>query len=455
MRAGNVVQKLIEKIRQQWKTVRKAFRDFNEDNDPYIQKEELFFFLNHWGFPISKDQADEVFDYFDDDKDGLISYQDFIMSIGYEIHPEETLYFRQDVHHSIKQSVCAYKGCWQACKGRSAYCVAHLKLCMSKIDKLYQNIYEKIKKNYPNNGWGKFMVQLKRCATYGDGRLIKIDSLADILACFKLKLLDKQKDTILKLYKVKYGSEPGLINIQPILDLRKKQRQTSAYGKVDVKESQQVTQHDGFGFIGDFDRTRVKKKKVPATEEELIDMMFLTDRMKEIGLAIREIDPDRNGYITNQELDDIIRINYTKEMEGKHIFDFIKQFASSSNPILIDYNLFKKHMFTAVKQRKEQEESFYNIKIKDFQKVIQSKIRKPVNLNPRKNPLAESELEKFREFSPMGKFQNSIKSGRLTEDLLSEVRSLFDAHQDSPTIKGRKDDNRQIQKKDISVTIPY
>ena len=197
------------------------------------------------------------------------------------------------------------------------------------------------------------MVQLKRCAIYDDGRLIKIDSLADILACFKLKLLDKQKDTILKLYKVKYGSEPGLINIQPILDLRKKQRQTSAYGKVDVKESQQVTQHDGFGFIGDFDRTRVKKKKVPATEEELIDMMFLTDRMKDIGLAIREIDPDRNGYITNQELDDIIRINYTKEMEGKHIFEFIKQFASSSNPILIDYNLFKKHMSTAVKQRKE------------------------------------------------------------------------------------------------------
>ena len=28
--------RLIDKIRQQWKTVRKAFRDFNEDNDPYI-----------------------------------------------------------------------------------------------------------------------------------------------------------------------------------------------------------------------------------------------------------------------------------------------------------------------------------------------------------------------------------------------------------------------------------
>ena len=150
-----------------------------------------------------------------------------------------------------------------------------------------------------------------------------------------------------------------------------------------------------------------------------------------------------------------MRVNYSKEMEGKHIFDFMKQFASSSNPILIDYNLFKKHMFTAVKQLKDREDSFQNIKIKEFQKVIQSKIRKPVNLNPRKNPLAESDLEKFVEFDSKGRFEKSIKSGRLTEDLLSEVKSIFDVQQDSPTIKGRKDDSRRNVKRDINVTIPY
>ena len=36
MNHGDVLQKLISKIRQQWKTVRKAFHDFNEDNDQYI-----------------------------------------------------------------------------------------------------------------------------------------------------------------------------------------------------------------------------------------------------------------------------------------------------------------------------------------------------------------------------------------------------------------------------------
>ena len=40
-------------------------------------------------------------------------------------------------------------------------------------------------------------------------------------------------------------------------------------------------------------------------------------------------------------------------MEGKHSFEFVNQFSSVSNPILIDYNLFKKHLYTAVKERKE------------------------------------------------------------------------------------------------------
>ena len=54
MADGDVLIKLIDKIRQQWGTVRKAFKDFNEDNDPYIDKSELFHFLKHWGFPVNE-----------------------------------------------------------------------------------------------------------------------------------------------------------------------------------------------------------------------------------------------------------------------------------------------------------------------------------------------------------------------------------------------------------------
>ena len=46
------------------------------------------------------------------------------------------------------------------------------------------------------------------------------------------------------------------------------------------------------------------------TEDELLEMMLANDRLKEITWAFREIDPDRNGFVTQQELDDIFRENY-------------------------------------------------------------------------------------------------------------------------------------------------
>ena len=87
MSHGDILNKLITKIKTKWQTVRKAFKTFNEDCDKYIQKDELINFLNMWGFPVNDDQANTVFNYFDKDGDGVVSYQDFVLSIGYEIHP--------------------------------------------------------------------------------------------------------------------------------------------------------------------------------------------------------------------------------------------------------------------------------------------------------------------------------------------------------------------------------
>ena len=82
------------------------------------------------------------------------------------------------------------------------------------------------------------------------------------------------------------------------------------------------------------------------TEEEFVLVASCKDRLKEISHAIREIDPDRNGFVTNQELDDILRVNYGADMNGKHMLDVIKQFASEANALLIDYNLFKKWIYS-------------------------------------------------------------------------------------------------------------
>ena len=43
-------------------------------------------------------------------------------------------------------------------------------------------------------------------------------------------------------------------------------------------------------------------------------------------LLVREIDPQHNGYVTYQELDDIIKIQYPIELRDKDISQIISKF---------------------------------------------------------------------------------------------------------------------------------
>ena len=78
---------------------------------------------------MGEKQAEKVFKYFDKDGDGKVSYQDFVLSIGFEIHPSETLYFRQEKKESLqlKDSTCDFENCWASVVGRKPFCMPHLK----------------------------------------------------------------------------------------------------------------------------------------------------------------------------------------------------------------------------------------------------------------------------------------------------------------------------------------
>jgi len=64
--------------------------------------------------------------------------------------------------------------------------------------------------------------------------------------------------------------------------------------------------------------------------------------------CIKEIDKDNNGYVTNQELDDIIKMYYREELESKDLKHLFKQFASTLNSILIDYKLFRNFILSKI-----------------------------------------------------------------------------------------------------------
>lgn len=59
---------------------------------------------------------------------------------------------------------------------------------------------------------------------------------------------------------------------------------------------------------------------------------------------IGTIDKDHNGYVTKNELDDILKLHYKEQLGECNLYPIINRFCSISNKILIDYNRFRQWM---------------------------------------------------------------------------------------------------------------
>lgn len=90
--------------------------DLNIEKTGRITRREFKFYLNFWGMDITDEEFEAVYNKFDLDKDGVISYKDFQVSIGSEMFPAEGLYFRQDKPQQCKINVCFHNECWQPTK---------------------------------------------------------------------------------------------------------------------------------------------------------------------------------------------------------------------------------------------------------------------------------------------------------------------------------------------------
>lgn len=78
----NLIEKVVMKIYEQWKTMRKAFIAMDVGKSGAIMPSDLKFYLTHWGVAATEDKFNELFNFFDDDKDGKISYKDFQLTVG-------------------------------------------------------------------------------------------------------------------------------------------------------------------------------------------------------------------------------------------------------------------------------------------------------------------------------------------------------------------------------------
>jgi hypothetical protein len=97
---------------------------------------------------------------------------------------------------------------------------------------------------------------------------------------------------------------------------------------------------DIIGFHGQTEHFRKKIKLVPITENDFLQVFTRENKLKEIMLSIRSIDPIFNGIVTRNELDDILKLHHSKELDNKDLMPLMKRFASVQNKILIDYKGF-------------------------------------------------------------------------------------------------------------------
>lgn len=83
---------------------------------------------------------------------------------------------------------------------------------------------------------------------------------------------------------------------------------------------------DNSGYLGVFYREKIALE--PVNERELIDIITKNNKLMLIMKTIKEIDRDNNGYVTNQELDDIFKMHYDTELKKKDLKTLFKPFAS-------------------------------------------------------------------------------------------------------------------------------
>ena len=106
-----------------------------------------------------------------------------------------------------------------------------------------------------------------------------------------------------------------MLNLKPILQLQNHQAMTDTYKSIQYRldDFQEDSVVDTAGFFGTHHRMIEKhtQQLTPLQNLKLILKVISEDnKIVEIMRTIRQIDKDRNGFVTDQELEDILKLFY-------------------------------------------------------------------------------------------------------------------------------------------------
>lgn len=204
--------------------------------------------------------------------------------------------------------------------------------------KLFGKIYSRI-----NPRWPQFIRSLKLFADPDNESQIYFDDFVSVMKKFRGDLSKKELAYILEAFPGMEGDKGIRINIARIFDMQYINTLDHIFKKVDMENTAgKDDPTDELGFHGKTKWARVKVigKITECSEEEFTDVIKKDPlKLHKVMTTIRQIDLDRNGYITRNELDDIMKM-YFEGFLHKNFDKLLNQFSSIQNRILIDYMRF-------------------------------------------------------------------------------------------------------------------
>ena len=287
-----------------------------------------------------------MFSKFDYDGDGKISYKDFHKTVGSEIHPGESLYFRQDKPHMMRVSKCKHDKCWQPTQGDGNFCALHSKMYTDQAVEMFQSLFLRIGKG----NWGKFLKDVKRQAEQEDRRLICLDTFAKVLAEYGQTMTEKQRQLVMDTFPGRNGRDETQVNIAKLYEVRFTDKLRKVYTKVKIADTDEDdVAVDASGYTGNFHR-EARGNLLPYSMEQLARLVARKNKLVDIMRNIKEIDREHNGYVTSTELDDILKIAYPEELDDKNLKLMFRPYASIQNKILIDYKKVRDFILERIKK---------------------------------------------------------------------------------------------------------
>jgi Ca2+-binding EF-hand superfamily protein len=171
--------------------------------------------------------------------------------------------------------------------------------------KLFTKVYKVIGKR-----WEEFIDELKSNSDIDDQSQLFYVDFVKILRKYGAPISENEMLAIAKAFPGKQGGEKGIrLNVSRLYDQKFNIIQEKLYNSVDcMKIDADASLKDVNGYLGKTEHYRDKIVLVPITESEFFKVLHANNKLREIMLMVREIDGDHNGYITYQELDDIIKL---------------------------------------------------------------------------------------------------------------------------------------------------